>query len=516
MNSFLFFLGMLNEKMTKYEVLSLIPKNKEDEVLNMTLFEVIQNLANLSSAAIKKIYLISDDQASRLMKLTLENIFTCYGYHSQFKPFTLDYLLNHIKSTEASDTKSFISIKTFVMRSRFPDIVGSTFPPGYNKSISIFCPVFLNLTESIYDPHIIEYYATYYFHSNRTAVERSLEKLNIAKDFKQLQIAQSQVNNFRIEKSENIITVKLMNYSSTIMLEKSLDNTTILEVFSESLESPVSVSRALIKDFTGKVSPYLFPSLPRIYQQMKIGELKEMFKDNSNIKTLNDLIKAIVDKVNHVDSIQDLPLILAAYKEDIIGTEQMISHTPMSLLTNITKTSEKFYIYVFNLKSEVVSVMKNSTFATTFSTHFKNYPVIRLLHLVIRRFRVKGGLQYLYDGTPEEIAQRRENVILDRYEYIINNVIFSDIKKMYQIPDAALNGKNISNVLGVYMGITVDDLKKLFQEKLIIFFNSLTFSEITLKHGILQNQTLSKIGESVDLLSIESKFYFVNVFLNFC
>ena len=119
---------MLNEKMTKNDVLSLIPKNKEDEVLNTTLFEVIQSLANLSSAAIKKIYLISDDLGSRLMKLTLENIFTCYWYHFQYKPFTLDYLLNHIKSTEASDTDSLISTKTFFIRSRFPDIVGRTFP----------------------------------------------------------------------------------------------------------------------------------------------------------------------------------------------------------------------------------------------------------------------------------------------------------------------------------------------------------------------------------------------------
>lgn len=507
---------MLNEKMTKNDVLSLIPKNKEDEVLNTTLFEVIQSLANLSSAAIKKIYLISDDLGSRLMKLTLENIFTCYWYHFQYKPFTLDYLLNHIKSTEASDTDSLISTKTFFIRSRFPDIVGRTFPIGYNKSISIFCPIFLNLTESIYDPHIIEYYSTYYFHSNRTAVEKSLEKLNITNDFKQLQIAQYQVNNFRIEKANNIITMKLMNYSFTIMLEKSLDNTTILEVFSEMLESPVNVSRALARDFTGKVSPHLFYSLPRIYQQMRIGELKEMFKDDSIIKRLNDLIQAIVDKVNHVDFVQDLPLILAAYKEDIIGTEQLISHTPMSLLTNITKTNEKFYIYVFDLNSEIINIMTNSTFASTFSTHFEKYPVIRLLHLVIQRFRVKGGLQYLYEGTPEEIARRRESVILKRYEYIISNVILNDIKNMYQIPDAALNGKNISNVLGVYMGITVDDLKKLFQEKVIPLFNSLTFSEITLKHGILQNQTLSKIGGSVGLLSFESKFYFVDVFLNFC
>ena len=507
---------MLNEKMTKYDVLSLIPKNKEDEVLNTTLFEAIHSLANLSSAAIKKIYLISDDLASRLMKLTLENIFTCYGYHSQSKPFTLDYLLNHIKTIEASDTGRFITSKTLVIGSRFPDIVGPTFPTGYNKSISIFCPIFLNLTESIYDPHIIEYYAKYYFHSNRTAVEKLLEKLNITNDFKQLQIAQHRINSFRIEKANNIITVKLMNYLSTIMLERSLDNTTILEVLSERLESPVNVFRALTRAFTGKVSPHLFLSLPRIYEQMKIGELKEMFKDESNIKRLNDLIKAIVDKVNHVDSVQDLPLILAAYKEDIIGTEQLINHTPMSLLTNITKTSENFYIYVFNLKSETINVMKSSTFASTFSTHFENYPVIRLLHLDILRFRLKGGLQYLYDGTPEEIAKRRESVILGRYEYIINNVILNDVKQMYQIPDVAMDGKNISNVLGFYMGITVDDLKKLFQEKVIFFFNSLTFSEITLKHGILQNQTLSKISESVGLMSFESKFYFVDVFLNFC
>ena len=441
---------------------------------NLTLFQIAERYYNINETDIKAILPMDKTLISFLNTTKFQALKVCYFLAVER---TLNEMINQIKYLQQNPDQTIMSVKLMLSSLR---LLNGDLVEKYTKEVTLnsipeFCPVYLNLTETMYDPFMFDAVISYYGKSSnseqyKAELTKTLGKLGVTQLVKEYILAQYRGDKFSSYFQSKKILEMISNAGGSIMIQKEDLQKTLFQVMADTLQTSADITRHIVMQFAG------YPEHPsRVASGMTIEKLEGLIDGGTIVgKTLAELFSIVQQTGERNQKLSITPII---FLKRNLSKYYILQKTMMQLTMEISNDTEEFMIVYYAMSKETISRMKNFTLQQLFDKYFKDQSVTRLLHVSIFQFADDDSFAKISQGYYSTRMKNLETFIFQGYYYVFNNVSIKAVRETYGIPEKELL-ETFTKLLTKYMDIKKEELAKIFTRTTVNIFETFSILHI--------------------------------------
>ena len=438
------------------------------------MFQIAQRYYNVNETDIKAILPMDKTLISFLTTTKFQVLKVCYFLTIER---TLNEIISQIKYFQLNpdQTITFVHQVLSSLQSLNGDLVEKYTKEASLSSIPEFCPVYLNLTETMYDPFMFDAVVFYYgkpSNSEQYKAEliKTLGKLGVTQLVKEYILAQYRGDKFGSYFKSKKISEMILNAGGSIMIKEEGLQKTLFQVMADALQTSADITRHIAMQFAA------YPEYPsRVASGMAIEKLRGLIDGGTIVgKTLAELFSLIQETGERNQKLSITPII---FLKRNLSKNYILQKTMMQLTLEVSNGTEEFMIVYYAMSKETIHRMKNFTLRQLLDKYFKDQSVTRLLHISIFQFADDDSFAKISQGYYSTRMKNLETFISQGYAYVFNNVSIKVDRETYGIPDNELL-ETFAKLLTKYMDIKKEELAKTFTRTTVNIFETFSILHI--------------------------------------
>ena len=489
-----------------------VSRDKLYELYNLTLFEIAQRYYNINETNIKAILPMDETLINFLTTTKFQMLKVCYFLTVER---TLNEMINQIKYFQQNpgQTITFVNRILSALQPLNGDLVEK-----YTKGVTLslipeFCPVYVNLTETMYDPFMFDAVIFYYGKPSNSEqykqeLIKTLGKLGVTQLVKEYILAQYRGDKFGLYFKSKEILEMILNAGGSIMIKEEDLQKTLFQVMADALQTSANITQHIVMQFAA------YPEHPsRVASSMAIEKLKGLIDGGTIVgKTLAELFSIVQQTGERNQKLSITPII---FLKRNLSKDYILQKTMMQLSLEISNDTEEFMIVYYAMNKETIHRMKNFTLQQLFDKYFKDQSITRLLHVSIFQFADDADFAKISQGYYSTRMKNLETFISQGYHYVFNNVSIKAVRETYGIPENELL-EAITKLLTKYMDIRKEELAKTFTRTTINIFETFSILHVLTKPELHDGMSFKELDMALSrggkflhslLLSIRLKIF---------